>query len=323
MKPIVYIHSLIGALVCACAAAVSAADYPVKPVRIVVGLPAGSAVDIVARVVGQRLSEGYAQQFIVDNRPGAGTNIATAFAAKSAPDGYTLFMGTVANTINATLYAKLPFDFTRDFAPITLAASAPNLLLVHPSVPARTVAELVKFAKARPGQLSFGSSGTGTLPHLAGELFKSMAGVDIVHVPYKGGPQATADLISGQVAILVAISSTVLPHVKSGRVCALAIATAERMPYLPEVPTVAESGLPGYEAVTWFGFTAPAGTPRETIGKLNTDILKVLNVPEVRQLFAAQGIDATGSTPEQFAAYIRAEIAKWARAIKVSGARAD
>jgi tripartite-type tricarboxylate transporter receptor subunit TctC len=280
-------------------------------------------VDIVARVVGQRLSEAYAQQFIIDNRPGASSNIATAFAAKSPPDGYTLFMGTVANTINATLYVKLPFDFTRDLAPITLAASAPNLLLVHPSVPARTVAELVKLAKSRPGQLSFGSSGTGTLPHLAGELFKSMAGVDILHIPYKGGPQATTDLIGGQVAILFAISSTVLPHVKSGRIRAIAIATPARMPYLPEVPTIAESGLPGYEAVTWFGFTAPSGTSRDIIGKLNTDILKVLNAPEVRQQFAAQGIDATGSTPEQFAAYIRAEIAKWARAIKMSGARAD
>ena len=303
--------------------AAHAADHALKPVRIIVGFPAGSAVDIVARAVGQKLSEAYAQPFIMDSRPGASSNIAAAFAAKAPPDGYTLFMGTVANTINATLYTKLPFDFTRDFAPITLAASAPNLLLVHPSVPARNVTDLVKLAKAQPGQLSFGSSGTGTLPHLAGELFKSMAGVDILHIPYKGGPQATTDLIGGQFAILFAISSTVLPHVKTGRIRALAIATPARMPYLPDTPTVAESGLPGYEAVTWFGFTAPANTPRDIIVKLNTDTLKVLNLPDVRQQFAAQGIDATGSTPEQFAAYIRSEISKWARAIKASGARAE
>jgi tripartite-type tricarboxylate transporter receptor subunit TctC len=317
-----YILSLCAVLMGLCGIA-HAADYPIKSVRVITGFPAGSGVDIVARVVGQKLSEAYAQQFIIDSRPGASSNIATALAAKSAPDGYTLFMGTVANTINATLYAKLPFDFTRDFAPITLKASAPNLLLVHPSVPAHNVAELVKLAKAQPGKLSFGSSGTGTLPHLAGELFKSMAGVDIVHIPYKGGPLATTDLIGGQFAILFAISSTVLPHVKSGRIRALAIATPARMPYLPEVPTVAESGLPGYEAVTWFGFTAPANTPRDIIAKLNTDILKVIHTPDVRQQFAAQGIDATGSTPEQFAAYIRSEIAKWARAIKASGARAE
>ena len=322
MKTNAYVSILYGTLLAPCTIT-HAADYPVKPVRVVAGFPAGSAVDIVARIVAQKLSETYAQQFIVDARPGAGSNIAAAFAAKAPADGYTLFMGTVANTINATLYARLPFDFTRDFAPITLTASAANLLLVHPSVPAQSVAGLIRLAKAQPGQLSFASSGTGTLPHLAGELFKSMAGVDILHVPYKGGPQATTDLIGGQVAILFAISSTVLPHVKSGRIRALAIATPARMPYLPDIPTIAESGLPGYEAVTWFGFTAPAHTPREIIGKLNTDILRVINTPEMRRQFAAQGIDATGSTPEQFATYIRNEIAKWARAIKASGARAD
>jgi tripartite-type tricarboxylate transporter receptor subunit TctC len=319
-------YSYIPFLLCVgmhCGATAHAADYPQKPVRVIAGFPAGSAVDIVARVVSQKLSETYAQPFIVDVRPGASSNIATAFAAKAPPDGYTLFMGTVANTINATLYAKLPFDFTRDFAPIALTASAPNLLLVHPSVPARNVADLVQLAKKQPGQLSFASSGTGTLPHLAGELFKSMAGVDILHIPYKGGPQATTDLIGGQVAILFAISSTVLPHVKTGRIRALAIATPKRMPYLPDTPTIAESGLPGYEAVTWFGFTAPGNTPREIIGKLNADILKVINTTEIRQQFATQGIDASGSTPEQFATYIRGEIAKWARAIQASGTRAD
>ena len=256
-------------------------------------------------------------------RSGAGSNIAANLAAKAAPDGYTIFLGTVANAINATLYAKLPFDFTRDFAPIVLAASAPNLLVVHPSVPARSVAELIRLAKAQPGQLSFGSSGTGTAPHLAGELFKHMAGIDIVHVPYRGGPQATTDLIGGQYAMLFAISSTVLPHIKSGRLRTLAITTLARMPSLPEVPTVAESGLPGFEAVTWFGFMVPAATPRDIVGRLNADIGKALALPDLRQQLALQGIDVIGGTPAQFAEHVRKETAKWADVIRRSGAKAD
>ncbi len=302
---------------------VAAADYPDKPVRMIVGFPAGSGVDILARLAGQKLAETYGQQFVIDNRPGAGSNIAANLAAKAAPDGYTIFLGTVANAINATLYAKLPFDFTRDFAPIVLAASAPNLLVVHPSVPARSVAELIRLAKAQPGQLSFGSSGTGTAPHLAGELFKRMAGIDIVHVPYRGGPQATTDLIGGQYAMLFAISSTVLPHIKSGRLRALAITTLARMPSLPEVPTVAESGLPGFEAVTWFGFMVPAATPRDIVGRLNADIGKALALPDLRQQLALQGIDVIGGTPEQFAEHVRKETAKWADVIRRSGAKAD
>jgi tripartite-type tricarboxylate transporter receptor subunit TctC len=302
---------------------VAAADYPDKPVRMIVGFPAGSGVDILARLAGQKLAETYGQQFVIDNRPGAGSNIAANLAAKAAPDGYTIFLGTVANAINATLYAKLPFDFTRDFAPIVLAASAPNLLVVHPSVPARSVAELIRLAKAQPGQLSFGSSGTGTAPHLAGELFKRMAGIDIVHVPYRGGPQATTDLIGGQYAMLFAISSTVLPHIKSGRLRTLAITTLARMPSLPEVPTVAESGLPGFEAVTWFGFMVPAAAPRDIINRLNADIGKALALPDVRQQLALQGIDVIGGTPEQFAEHVRKETAKWADVIRRSGAKAD
>jgi tripartite-type tricarboxylate transporter receptor subunit TctC len=302
---------------------VAAADYPDKPVRMIVGFPAGSGVDILARLAGQKLAETYGQQFVIDNRPGAGSNIAANLAAKAAPDGYTIFLGTVANAINATLYAKLPFDFTRDFAPIVLAASAPNLLVVHPSVPARSVAELIRLAKAQPGQLSFGSSGTGTAPHLAGELFKRMAGIDIVHVPYRGGPQATTDLIGGQYAMLFAISSTVLPHIKSGRLRTLAITTLARMPSLPEVPTVAESGLPGFEAVTWFGFMVPAATPRDIVGRLNADIGKALALPDLRQQLALQGIDVIGGTPEQFAEHVRKETAKWADVIRRSGAKAD
>jgi tripartite-type tricarboxylate transporter receptor subunit TctC len=291
-------------------------------VRAIVGFPAGSGVDIVARVVGQKLSEQYGQQFVVDNRPGAGSNIGTQLAAKAPADGYTLFLGTVANAINATLYRELPFDFTRDFAPIVLAGSAPNLLVVHPSLPARSVAELVKLARAKPGRLSFGSSGTGTAPHLAGELFKSMAAINVMHIPYKGGPQATTDLIAGQYDYLFAISSTVLPHIRSGRLRALAITTAARAPSMPDLPAVAET-LPGLEAVTWFGYMAPAGTPQDIVARLNADITKVLARADVREPLATQGIEVKTSSREQFGAYVRDEIAKWARVVKASGARAE
>ena len=297
--------------------------YPAKPVRVIVGFPAGSGADIPVRVIGQKLSESMGQQFLIENRPGAGSNIGTALAAKSAPDGYTIFLGSIANTINATLYTGLPFDFVRDFAPVTLTASAPNFLVVHPSVPARSVAGLIKLAKAQPGKLIYASVGVGTLAHLAGELFNSMAKIDTVHVPYKGGPQATTDLVGGQFPFMFGISSNVLPHLKSGRLRSLAVTTASRLSWMPEMPTVAESGLPGFAAVTWWGLMVPAGTPREIVGRLNTEILGALALREVREQLAIQGIDTLGSTPEEFAAYVRDEIAKWALVIKASGARAE
>ena len=249
----------------------------------------------------------------MDNRPGAGSNIAAEIAAKSPPDGYTLFIGTVANTINATLYSKLPFDFARDFAPVALTTAAPNVLVVHPSVPAKSVKELIALAKSRPGQLNFASAGTGTAPHLSGELFNAMAGVRMVHIPYKGSPPAVTDLLAGEVALMFSPSSTVLPHVKTGRLRALAVTTASRLPSLPELPTVAESGLKGYETITWFGFVAPAKTPPAVVTRLNAEIVKVLALPEVRNQFAIQGIETLGGTPEHFASYIRDEIAKWAK----------
>ena len=305
------------------AQAPTGAGFPAKPVRVIVGFPPASGADITARVVGAKLGELLAQQIVIDNRPGAGSNIAADIAAKAPADGHTIFLGTVANTINATLYAKLPFDFQRDFAPIALAAAAPNVLVIHPSVPAKSVAELVTLARSRPGQLNFASSGTGTAPHLSGELFNAMAGVKLAHVPYKGSPQAVTDLLAGEVALMFSPASTVLPHVKSGRLRALAVTTAARLPSLPELPTVGQSGLKGYETVTWFGFVAPAKTPNAVVSRLNGDIVKVLAMPDVRQQFAVQGIDTLGGTPEQFAAYIRDEIAKWAKVIKLSGARAE
>lgn len=322
MKATIPAAALAAALLCVAPGA-TAQSYPVKSIRVISGFPPGSGADITARIIGARLSDALGQQVVVDNRPGAGSNIAAEIAAKSPADGYTLFIGTVANTINATLYSKLPFDFARDFAPVALTTAAPNVLVVHPSVPAKSVKELIALARSRPGQLNFASAGTGTAPHLSGELFNAMAGVRMVHIPYKGSPPAVTDLLAGEVALMFSPSSTVLPHVKTGRLRALAVSTATRLPSLPELPTVAESGLKGYETITWFGFVAPARTPPAVVARLNAEIVKVLALPEVRNLFASQGIETLGGTPEQFAEYIREEIAKWAKVIRLSGARAE
>jgi len=318
---------LLRAVLCVFAAAIShaavAADYPNRPVRVIVGLTAGSGVDVMARVVSQKLAAATGQPFIVENRPGAGSNIATRFAAAAVPDGYTLFVATVANAINATLYKNLQFDVLRDFAPVILASTAPNVLIVNPSVPARTVPELIALAKAQPGKLTMGSSGTGTSPQMTGELFRRRAKIDIVHVPYKGGPEATAALLGGQIDTLFAITSTALPHVESAKLRALAVTSRQRSALLPQVPTVAESGLPGFEAVTWFGFTVPTGTPRAVIDRLNSEIGKVLAMPDVKKTLAAQGIDVAGGTPEQFGAYMHDEFAKWGALVKETGMTAD
>ena len=324
MKPVaIGIAALAGAAWVATAGAQTAAPYPTKPVKVIVGFPPASGADIMARVIAQKVGDALGQQFPVDNRPGAGSSIGAGIVAKSAPDGYTLFIGTIANAINASLYAKLPFDFARDFAPIAPGGSSPNMLVVHPSVPVHTVAEVIKLAKSKPGQMSFGSSGVGTLPHLAAEMFNGMAGLKMTHIPYKGSPQATFDLMAGQFELMFGIGSAVMPEVKHGRLRAIAATTSARLPAMPELPTVAESGLPGFEAVTWFGFVAPAGTPRDIIVKLNAEMTRVTSLPEVKQQLAAQSIDALNGSPEQFSNYIRDEIAKWAKVVKTSGARAE
>ena len=329
MNRLIYMAA-VAAMLCAATSALaqiasagSGAAYPARSIRVIVGFPPGSGADITARVIGAKAGEALAQQVIVDNRPGAASNIAAELAAKAPADGYTLFIGTVANTINATLYPRLPFDFARDFAPVALTTAAPNVLVVHTSVPAKSVKELIALAKIRPGQLNYASAGTGTAPHLSGELFNAMAGVRMVHIPYKGSPPAVTDLLAGEVALMFSPSSTVLPHVKTGRLRALAVTTAARLPSLPELPTVAESGLKGYETITWFGFVAPAKTPQAIVARLNAEIVKVLALPEVRKPFAIQGIEVIGGTPEQFASYIRDEITKWAKVIRLSGAKAD
>jgi tripartite-type tricarboxylate transporter receptor subunit TctC len=306
------------------AAGPAAQNYPTKPVRLVVPFPPGGTTDILAREVGQRLSASLGQTVVIDNRPGAGGNIGAELVAKSAPDGYTLLMCTVStHAINPNLYAKLPYDHVADFAPVILVASVPNVLEVTPSLPVNSVADLIKLAKEKPGQINFASSGSGTSIHLSGELFKTMAGVDMTHVPYKGSAPALTDLIGGQVQVMFDNLPSSLPQIKAGKLRAIAVTSAQRAPALPNVPTIAESGLPGFEATSWFGVVAPAGTPPAIVARLNADLNQWLQTPEAREKLLAQGAAAAGGSPEQFAAYIRAETEKWAKVVKASGAKVD
>ena len=303
----------------------AAADaYPAKPIRFVVAFPPGGGTDIIARSIAQKLAERLAQQVVVDNRPGAGGNIGTDIVAKSAPDGYTMLMGSAGPlAINASLFASMPFDPVRDLAPVTLAASTPNVLVVHPSLKAATVNELIALAKARPGEINFASSGHGTPAHLAGELFNSMAGVKMVHVPYKGAAPALADLLGGQVQLMFSTMPPALPHVKDGKLRALAVTSSKRSRAMPELPTVDEVALPGFEANTWHGVVVPAGTPAAVVVRLNREIVAILHMPEVVARLSGQGAEALGSTPEEFAAYIKSETLKWAKVVRDSGAKAE
>jgi len=299
------------------------ANYPAKQIRVIVPFPAGGPTDAIARAIGQKLSETWGQPVIVDNRPGAGGNIGTELAAKSPADGYTLFIGTVANAINQSLFAKLPFDFVRDFAPVTQNYVTGLILAVHPSLPAHTVKELIALAKANPGQLSYSSSGVGGTPHLAGELFNSMAGVKMVHVPYKGSAPAMADLLGGHIQLTFDNMLTVLPQVKAGKLRGLAVTMTTRSPLAPELPTVAEAGLKGFEVKSWNGVVVPTGTPKEIIARLNGEIVRILRQPDLREKFLVQGVELVPTTPEEFGAFIKQDIAKWAKVIQLSGARAE
>lgn len=301
-----------------------AQSYPSKPITIIVPFSAGGTTDILARLVGQHLATELGQPVIADNRAGAGGNIGAALAAKAKADGYTLFMGTVGtHAINAALYKKLPYDHVKDFAPLSRVANVPNLLVANPLQPFKTVPEMLAYAKANPGKINFGSPGNGSSPHLSGELFKSMAKVDLTHIPYKGSAPAVVDLLGNQIAIMFDNLPSVIPHVRSGKLHAIAITTATRSPELPNVPTIAEAGLPGYEAVSWFGLFAPAGTPAPVLATLSKALAKVLANPEVQKQISAQGGEVVNETPAQFAAFIKAETTKWGKVVKDSGASLD
>ncbi len=305
-------------------AAWGAESYPARPVRMLVGFPPGGSTDLLARLIGQKLADDLGQQVVIDNRAGAAGNLASELVAKATPDGYTLLMATVSSHgINPGLYRKVPYDPVRDYAPVTLIASYPLILAVHPAVPAKNVRDLIGLAKARPGQLTFGSSGNGSPGHLSGELFKSMAGVDLVHVPYKGGAPSTIALLSGEVQMSFATLPAMMPHIKSGKLLGPAVTTGRRSPALPEVPTIAEAGLAGFDVSSWAGLMAPAATPRQVVNRLHAATVKALASPEIRERLASEGAEPVGNTPEQFAAFVKTELAKWARAIKQAGAQLD
>lgn len=297
--------------------------YPNRPVRLVVPFPPGGATDIVARGIAQKLSDGLKQQFVVDNRGGGGQVIGTELVAKSAPNGYTLLLASVTHSINPALHPKLPYDSVKDFAPVTLLGSGPNVVVVHPSLPARTVAELITLLKAQPGRINFASSGTGSGGHLAAELFKSMAGVDMTHIPYKGGGPAYIDLIAGQVALMFTSPVPTLPHVRAGKLRAIATTGASRSSAMPDLPTIAESGLPGYEASLWYGIFVPAGTPSDIINLLNGKIIEGLRAPDIRDRLTGLGIDIVGSSPSKLAQHLRSETAKWSKVIREANIRAE
>jgi tripartite-type tricarboxylate transporter receptor subunit TctC len=299
-----------------------AQDYPTKPIRMIVGFAPGGGTDTTARPIAQKLGELLGQQVIVDNRPGAAGNIATEIVTKANPDGYTILMGTIAAlSINPSLYGKLSFDPEKDLAPITQAVDATNILSLHPSVAAASVKELIVLAKNK--SLSYGSSGVGGTGHLAGELFNVMAGTKLVHVPYKGGGPAMVDLVGGQVQVVFATAASAVPQIKSGRIKGVAVTTLKRSALMPDLPTIAEGGLAGYDANNWYGLLVPAKTPRAIINRLNTETIKVLNMPDVKTFLFNQGLDAAPSTPEAFGAYIKAERIKWAKVVKASGAKAE
>ncbi|MGE5526468.1 MAG: Bug family tripartite tricarboxylate transporter substrate binding protein [Rhodospirillaceae bacterium] len=304
--------------------AAAAADYPTRAIRMVVPFPAGGTTDILARIAGQKITEALGQQVIIDNRGGAGGNIGTELVAKSPADGYTLLTDPGSTlTINPHAYSRLGFDPVKDFAPITILAEVPNILEVHPSLPVKNVKELIALARAKPGQLNYASTGAGQSTHLSMELFKSMAHVDMNHIPYKGSAPALVDLIGGQVTVMFDNMPTSLPHVQGGRLRALAVSTSKRAPALPRLPTVAESGLPGFEVSVWFAVLAPAATPRDIVHKLNAVLVKALQAPDVKQRLAEQGAEAVGNTPDQFAAVIRRDLAKWAKVVKEANVKLD
>lgn len=297
--------------------------YPARPIRLIVPYAAGGGVDVMARLVVPRLSERLGQRVIIDNHAGATGNIGADIAARAAPDGYTVLMGGASLAINVSLYSKLTYDVMKDFVPVTEVAQSPNIVLVHPSLPVKSIRELIAFARARPGQLNYGSGGSGSTLHLTAELFKTMANVNIVHVPYKGTGPAIVGLMSGEVTLAMPPLSGMLPHVESGRVRALAITSRTRLDMLPQLPTVAESGVPGFESGQWYGVLVPAGTPANIVTKLQSELAQVVRLPDVVAQITRQGCVPVGDTSQHFTSYLRQDIAKWAKVVKASGARVE
>ena len=323
MRIVGRIAATLGAVLLSLSQLATAQPYPAKPVRIIVNFPAGGIADIYARIIGTKVQEAWGQPVVVENRTGAGGNIGAEAVAKSAPDGYTLNMSALGpHAVNVSLFARLPYDPVRDFAPLALVLEAEGLLVLHPSVPANNVAELIAYARANPGKLTFASAGMGTASHLAGELFKSMAKVEMTHVPYKGNVPAITDLLAGQTSLLFATMPTVLPHAKAGKLRALATIGAVRSSAAPELPTIAES-LPGFEVNNWIGLFAPAGTPAPIVQRWNAEVMRIMQSPEIQARLPAEGARFSPNTPEQFGAFVKAEIAKWAPVVRASGARVD
>ena len=313
---------LLVALTGATGVAAAAVAYPARSIRIVVASAPGSGPDIVTRLIGRKLAETWQQQIIADNRTGAGGNVGAEIVAHAVPDGYTLLMATASQPIGAALYAKLNYDLTRDFVPVSLVASTPFVLVVNPAVPANSVVELIALAKAKPGFLRYGSGGSGTPPHLCAEILKSSAGLDIVHVPYKGVTPALTDLLGGQVQFVFSVVPSALPLIQTNKLRALGVTSAKRTSLAPELPTIAES-LPGFEVIGWYGLLAPTGTPADVVARLNAAVIAALKNPELRERFVALGADPLGTTPQVFAEFIRAELSKWGKAVKDSGARVE
>ena len=315
-------RAAVGALLIPLCASTYAADYPQRPIRLIVPFAAGGGLEITARSIGQKLTEKRGQSIVIDNRPGAATIVGSEIAAKASPDGYTLLMITTTFAINPSLYGKLPYDPNKDFAPVTQITSVPNILVVNPSIPAHNVRELIALAKAKPGQINYASAGSGTSPHLAAELFKTMASIEMTHIPYKGIPPAVTDVIAGRVTMLMTTTISAAPHVKSGRLRALAITSPKRLAAMPDIPAIGET-VPGYEADAFQGMVAPAGVPKEIVRQLADDIAAIVRLPEIRERIIADGAEPIGSTPEAFGAFLKKEMLKWGKVVKESGARPD
>lgn len=303
--------------------AAGAQDYPLKPVRLIVPFAPGGGTDLSARIIAQKLGESFGANFVVDNRPGAAGIVGTEMLARSKPDGYVLVVVSSSHAINPAMYPKLPYDTARDFAPVSLLLSGPALLVVHPSLPAKNARELIALAKSRPGLLTFASAGHGTPPHMGGELFKALAGIDITHIPYKGNGPAYTDLMAGQVSIMFPNIATAMPYAKTGRMRALGVGGRQRSAIAPEIPTIAESGLPGYEMSSWFGLLAPAGTPAPIVTRLQQEIARIFKQADVREKLLAQGVEPVGGTPQEFAAFLNAETAQWTKVIRASGLKPE